>query len=869
MSLTRFFRRRYWDEERARELAAYLEAETDENIARGMSPEEARYAAYRKLGNTKLIREEIYHMNSLDWLETLWQDFRFALRMLGKNPGFTAVAVISLALGIGVNTTFFSIVDGYFLRPLPIKDARQLVMIKSQPYGVSSYPDYQDICHQTATFKSVAALARHVTFLMTNGVAEMLRADYVSENFFSVLDVSPVLGHTFESEGSRKDPTAGISYGLWQRRFGGAADAVGKVVRFNGRNVTIVGVAPQWFRGLQKGDTTDIYFPVDRWEWRESLAQRDFRDYDLMGRLQPGANLAQARAELATMASRFSAAYPATDKGMSFELTTEAEQFPAVLRLSVELMAAVGLVLVICCANVAGMALAKGEARRRELAVRKALGAGRGRLLRQLLTESLVLAVVGGGLGLILTTWLVSLQPALLPPSPFPVHFDIRVDSRVLAFTIFASLFAALISGLFPALHGSNADLVSMLKGGEESTSRARPGLLGRNLLVVGQIALSVVLLVVAGLLVKSLMVAARTNPGFDPRKNLLTVNLGPSQGREQCVRSFYTPVVERIKALPGVKQASYAMRVPLSDAGSGVEAKVSIPGVELPPGQDPLRLHYNSVGLNYFRTVGARILRGRDFTQEDEASHRRTILINETMARRFWPNKDPLGQVVRFQGGNFAKGDFEIIGVVEDGKNAYIHEAPQPYGYVLYAQVPWGEGTLLVETTGDPRAIVDPVKREIRALDKGALIFDIITLKQLMHSALWEDRMPALLLGTLALLGMFLATVGLYGVTAFIVNRRTHEIGIRMALGAERHEVVEFILAGSAKLTGAGILIGLAAALAISRLMAHYLYGVRPRDPVVFTLCSLAALIVALLAAYIPATRATKVDPIVALRYE
>jgi predicted permease len=797
---------------------------------------------------------------------TLIQDFRFAIRMLRKNPGFTAVAVISLALGIGANATFFSIVDGYFLRPLPVKDARQLVNIRTEPYGgVSSYADYQDICGQTATFKGVVAIARHVTILTTGDVTEMVKSDNVSENYFSVLGVSPALGHTFEVESSRKDPTVVISYGLWQRRFGGSADAVGKVVRFNGRNATIVGIAPQWFGGMQKGYTTDLYFPADRWVRREELAQRDFRDYDLMGRLRAGVNMAQARAEFATIASRLSASFPASDKGMSFELKSEADEFPAVLRLSVKLMAAVGLVLVICCANVAGMALAKGEARRSELAVRKALGAGRGRLLRQLLTESLVLAVIGGGLGLILTTWLVSLQPALMPPGPFPMRYDIRVDSRVFAFTIFASLIAVVISGLFPAWHGSKADLALTLKGGEESPSRQRSSLIGRNLLVVGQIALSVVLLVGAGLLFKSLMLAAKTNPGFDTRKNLLTVDLAPSGGGKQSVMSFYTPAVERIKALPGVKQASYAMRIPLSGSGGGVEAKVTIPGVAFPPGQDSLMLHYNSVGLNYFRTVGSRILRGRDFTQEDEASHRRTILINETMARRFWPSKDPIGQVVKVE----QRGDFEIIGVVEDGRNESIHEAAEPYAYVLFAQVPIGEGTLLVETTGDPRAIIDPVKREIRALDKGAIIIEVMTLKQLMHWALWDDEMPALLLGILALLGIFLATVGLYGVTAFMVNRRTREIGIRMALGAQPNEVLQFILAGSAKLTGVGILIGLAAALAATRLMSKYIYGVRPRDPVVFTLCSLAALVVALLAAYIPARRATKVDPIVALRYE
>jgi putative ABC transport system permease protein len=798
-------------------------------------------------------------------METLIQDLRFALRMLVKNRGFTAVAVLSLALGIGVNTTFFSVVDGLFLRSLPVKDASQVVTITALPHGFSSYADYQDIRRQTATFEGIVAIARHGAALITNDTVEIVKADYVSENYFSVLGVSPLLGHTFESQGSRKDFTAVIGYGLWQRRFGGSPDTVGKIVRFNGRNVTIVGIAPQWFGGTQKGVATDVWFPAERWEDRESLARRDYHDYDLIGRLRPGIKIAQARAEFATIASRLAASFPATDKGLSFELRSEAERFRGALKLSAMLMAAVGLVLVICCANVAGMALARGETRQGELAVRKALGASRGKLLRQLLTESLVLAVIGGVLGLILTRWLISLQPALMPSTQFAIHFDIRVDSRVFAFTVFASLIAAVISGLFPAWHASKADLASTLKGGEESPSRARRGLIGRNLLVVGQVALSVALLVGAGLLIKSLMLAARVNPGFDTRKNLLTVFLAPSIGGGQGAMRFYVPVVERIKGLPGVKQVSYAMRIPLSGSGGGVEAKATLPGVELPPGQDSLRLHYNSVGLNYFRTVGQRILRGRDFTKEDEASHHYTILINETMARRFWPSKDPLGQVVKIQ----ERGDFEIIGVAEDGKNESVHEAAEPYAYLLYSQVPMGEGTILVETVGDARAMIDPVKREIRAVDKNVLILLVMTLKQLMQTALWADRMPALLVGILALFGMFLASVGLYGVTAFMVNRRTHEIGIRMALGAQRNEVLKLMLASSAKLTGAGILIGLVAALAASRLMSSYLYGVQPRDPAVFTLCCLAALVVALLAAYIPARWATKVDPAVSLRYQ
>jgi putative ABC transport system permease protein len=783
--------------------------------------------------------------------------------MLVKNPGFTAVAVLSLALGIGVNTTFFSVVDGFFLRSLPVKEAKQVVTVTPLPYGDSSYADYQDIGSQATTFEGIVAIAKHGAILMQNDTVEIVKADYVSGNYFSVLGISPLLGHAFEGEAARKDPTAVISYGLWQRRFGGKPDAVGKVARFNGRDVTIVGIAPPWFGGTEKGVTTDVFFPADRWEWKGNLLKRDYRDYDLVGRLRPGVDMAQARAEFATIARRLAASFPAADKGLSFELTSEAERFRGALKLGAMLMAAVGLVLVICCANVAGMALARGEARQSELAVRKALGASRGKLLRQLLTESLLLAAVGGGLGLLLARWLISLQPALMPPMLFSIHFDIKIDSGVLAFTVIASLLAAVISGLFPALLASRVDLVSTLKGGVES--RHRPGLIGRNVLVVGQIALSVALLVAAGLLLKSLMLSARINPGFDTRKNLLTVCLATSAGGRQSAMQFYGPVVEKIRTLPGVKQASYAFRVPLAGSGGGVETKVTLPGVELPPGQEFLRLHYNSVGLNYFRTVGARILRGRDFTKEDEATHHLALLINETMARRFWPSKDPLGQVVKVQ----ERGDFEIIGVVEDGRIEALHEAAEPYGYFLFAQSPFGEGTLLVETTGDPRAIVDPVKREIRAVDKNTVIYLVMTLHDLMQTALWAQKMPALLTGILALLGMFLASVGLFGVTAFMVNRRTREIGIRMALGAQRGQVLELVLARSVKLSLAGMAIGLAAALATTRLMASYLYGVQPRDPAVFTLCSLATLLVALLAAYIPARWATKVDPMVALRYE
>ena len=451
-----------------------------------------------------------------------------------------------------------------------------------------------------------------------------------------------------------------------------------------------------------------------------------------------------------------------------------------------------------------------------------------------------------------------------MPVALFSMRFDIRVDRRVFAYTILASVATALISGFLPALRASKADLVSALQRREESPAQRKLGLTARNLLVVGQIALSVTLLVPAGLLLKSLILAEQVNPGFDAKKNLLTIFLAPPGGRAESVTRFYAPLIEKLRGLPGVKQASYALRVPLSGSGGGASRKVSIPGVESPAGQQFLEIHFNSVGLNYFRTMGTRILRGRDFAPEDEASHHRTMHINNTMARRFWPTSDPIGQHLKVE-----NDDYEIIGIVEDGKNEHIHEDAEPCMYFPFAQTPMGEGTILVETADDPRAMLSSVRNEILTLDKNVLLINVLTLKQLMRSALWVDKMAASLIGILPILGMFLGSLGLYGVTAYLVKRRTREVGIRMALGAQRTDVLKLVLLGSAKLALAGILLGLALALATCRLASSVLYGVKPTDPVVFTLCVLIGLAVALLASYLPARRATKVDPMVALRYE
>lgn len=799
-------------------------------------------------------------------MDRFWQDLRASVRRLRKAPGSAVAAILLLAIGISVNSTFFSLVDGFLLRALPVKDADQLVSVWSVPHGASSYADYEEICRQNTTLGSIAALSRRAALLRANDHTQLVKADFVSTNYFSVLGVVPVLGRSFTSaEEKSNQPTAIISYGLWQRQFSGDPEIVGKQAWFTGKNTLIVGVAPPQFYGLERGLWTDVWFAARTWEPRENLTQQDYRDYDLVGRLRPGISLSQARAEFDTIAQRLSGSFPEADKGLRLVLDPEAEHARGRLVVSALLLAAVGLVLVICCATVAGMGLAKMEGMRQEIAVRLALGAGRLRLVTELLTENLLLALAAGAVALLLTYWLIALQPALMPPGVFAMRFDIRVDQRVFFFTLLASLAAALFSGFFPALRASQPDLISALKGTDESSARLKLGLIPRNTLVVAQIALSVVLIVTAGLLVKSLLLAEEINPGFDAKRNLLTITIAPLQRATERAPLSYAPLMARLQGLPGVKRASYSSVLQLSGVGGGATRKVSPPpGIELPPGQDSLDIHFNAVGLDYFRTMGTRILRGRDFSSADEAGPLHTTLINNSLARRFWPDQNSIGQHVKVE-----NSDCEILGVVEDGKNQSIHEQAEPYMYLPFSQVPSNDVVILVEAASDPRTILDAVRREILSLNKNTIFVNVMTVRQLMESALWGDRMPALAAAAVAVLGMFLAVSGLYGVTAYLMKRRTREIAVRMALGAQRGQVLKLVLLGSSRLALTGLALGLACAFAACRILSSFLYGVKTSDRAVYSLCALIVFAVALLASYIPARRAMRVDPIDALRYE
>ncbi len=807
-------------------------------------------------------------------MRTFLQDLRYGIRLLLKTPGFTAVAVASLALGIGLNSAVFSVVDGMFLRPPAVQQPQQLVWIYSRAPersgGSISYMEYLDLREQSDVFSGLVAQSRRGSLLRVNDEIEVVPTTVVSVNYFSVLGAGAMLGRTFSAnlDDSEKEPVVILSYSLWQRRFGSDPQIVGKSIPLGARNCTVVGVMPRSFRGLERLVAPDIWLPATTWVAivpgnRPELERRENRVFEVLGRLRPGIAVEQAQAQLDTIGRRLEQAYPATNKMRQLSAIPETRRAADRVRAGLLLMSVVGLVLLIACANVATLLLAQGESRRREIGVRLALGAGRRRLLRQLLTESLLLSLAGAALGLLLASWLMDLAPVLTPPGP--LRIDVRLDQRVGTFTFLASLLTAVLFGLAPALRALNADVTPVLKGEEASIGRRSRRFSMWNVLAVGQIALSVVLLSVSGLLLRSFLYTQQIDPGFDTKKNMLVIMMASrSVSGPQQARALFEGLAERLQSLPGVTRATYARRLLLAGSGGGATKEVSIPGVQLPPGRDAIEIKYNQVADNYFATMGTRIVRGRGIERRDGPDTLKVVLINETMALQFWPNEDPIGRWLRT--GRF---EYQIVGIVEDGKINRIHEEPEPFLYFPFIQMPPGEATLLVETAGNPALLADAVKREMRSVDPQIVIFSLMTMQQHMANALYMDRMPAVVSSGLAVLGMLLAAVGLYGVMSYGVNRRTHEFGVRLAMGAQKRDLLGLVMRQGLKLALAGIPVGLFAALAATRVMSSSLYGVRPGDPLTLAASSALVLAIVLLATQGPARRATKVDPLVALRHQ
>ena len=808
---------------------------------------------------------------------TLLQDLKYGLRMLAKNPGFTAVAVVSLALGIGANSTVFSIVDNLILKPWPVKDPARLVVIstdwpKEPDFRGSSYPDYLDIRHEISAFSDVVAYGDRGGFVSGEGQGQEVSVEVVSQNYFAALSVKALLGRTFSpqpDQAAAEGHSVLVSYTLWQRYFRGNPSLPGKTTLLDGKEFTVIGIAPQDFCGLRQRWAPDIWVTKEGWETmvpgeEQADAARDERWLEVAGRLRPNAQLSEAQAQLQTLAKRLALASPATNQDVNFRAHPASEAAHEGMGVGIYLMVMVGLVLLISCANVANLLLAQTEQRQREIAMRRALGAGRRRLVGQLLTEGLLLSVAGGVLGVLLASWLMSLVPALVPPLS---EMNLRLDGRVLLFTTAISLLTALIFGLAPALRAAKCDLAAALKGEDPRWGQGAGRLPLRSLLVCGEIALSVVLLAGSALLLRSFLYSQRINTGFDPKKNVLMLSVAPPElygYTEAQAAAIYPALAARVESVPGVVRASYARRPPLTESEGGETQPVVIPGVQPPPGTDHFKIRYNIVAPKFFATVGARLEKGREFNEFDRPSTAPVVIINDAMARRFWPGQDPVGRSLQI-----GKKDHQIVGVVEAGRYVDLHETVQPYLFLPFTQVFSSECMLLVETAADPRALVSTILKETKAVDKHLPIVNAVTFREYMQEVLAGERSMAGLLASLSILGMFLAAVGLYAAVAYLVNRRTHELGIRMALGARRGDVLRLVLAQSLRLSGVGAAVGLTGALAASRLMSRFIYGVTPTDPLSYVASILVAVSVALAACYFPARRATRVDPMAALRYE
>ena len=816
-------------------------------------------------------------------MQTLWQDIRYSLRLLAKRPGFTAIAVITLALGIGANTAIFSLVNTVLLRPFPVVHPNELYSVwatdKNESVSAFSYPGYVDFRDRNDVLDGLYAARIAPMSLSLSGNNERLWGYLVTGNYFEVLGISAVEGRTFTADDDRSrlgSPVAVLSYGCWKRRFNADAAVVGNDVLINGHSFKIIGVTPEGFNGTEMIYTPDIWVPMTMQEWIEPgnswLERRTTRNIFATGRVKPNVTRQQAEASLKVLAAQLGNEYPDTDEGQTIQLIPPGFIIPSIrgafVSFTAILMATVGLVLLIACINLASLLLARATERRREIAIRLAMGASRPRLVRQLLTESALLALMGGALGVLLALWIIDLVVAFKPPLDVPLTVELSLDWRVLVFSLFVSLITGIVFGLVPALQATNPDLVPALRDASLQTGARRSKL--RSSLVVVQIALSLVLLIAAGLVLRALGRVQTLNPGFAVENGLmLSFDVG-LQGYDQTRgQEFYRQLIERVEQVPGVRSASLTTLFPLSinysSNGVYIEGQPPLRGADVPNAM------VASVGLKYFATMGIPMLAGRDFRETDSDKAPRVVVINETFAHRFFPEAGTLEEVIgkRFSFRS-AEGPFiQIAGIARDGKYWSIGEAPTPFVYSLILQNYDSNATLAVRTTGDPKPLAGAIRRTVAELDATIPVYDVKTFTEHLGFSLFPARIAATLLVSFGGLALLLAALGIYGVTAYSVSQRTREIGIRMALGAASADILKLMLSHGLKLASIGLVIGLAAAFALTRLMTSVLYGVSATDAITFISISLLLEGVVLTASFIPARRALTVDPMVALRYE
>src|SRR5262245_55487160 len=809
-------------------------------------------------------------------MRTLWQDLRYGARMLMKNPSFTLIAVLTLALGIGANTAIFSVVNRVLLFRLPYKDAGRLVMVwganpqQGLDIDMVSPADLADWRAQNTVFEDLAATDDAPYNLTGMGEPESLFGYSLAANFFQVAGLQPALGRTFTPEEDRAGAPGAVilSHRLWQRRFGSDPNTVGRGITLNGAPYTIIGVMPSGFQVPQR---SELWTPLRLNSLSANQANnRHFRYLRVMGRLKPGVTLEQAQMEMSRIARRLAEQHPDTNAGQGVKVVSLQEGYAGDIKPTLfALLGAGGFALLIACANVANLLLARAAARQKEIAVRTALGAWRVRIVRQLLTEGVLLALVGGALGLLLTLWSANLMVALFPNNVanlnIPVVEEIPIDGRVLGFSLLVSLLTGVIFGLAPAWQASKPDLSRALKESVANTTAGLSGRRMRGVLVVSEMTLAVLLLIGAGLMIKSFWRLLQGDLGLNP-KNLLTMEvlLSPqkySDGRQR--RAFLQNVMQRIENLPGVEQAGATNFLPLTGFWGNVS--FSIEGRPAPrPNEEP-SADNRVVTERYFRTMGIRLLRGREFDERDREGAPPVVIINETMARRYWPNEDPIGARINLGEGNRA----EIVGVVNDVKSFGLEEQTHPDIYRPYAQTTFPLIAFAVRSGGDPLSLVAAVKNAIYAVDKDQPVFKVITMEKLAAESITLRRVSMLLVGGLSALALILAAIGIYGVMSYTISQQRREIGLRLALGAQVNDVLKLVIAEGMKPALFGMIIGLLASFALARLIKGLLFGVSATDPATFIVISMLLGVVALMACWIPARRATKVDPMVALRSE
>jgi macrolide transport system ATP-binding/permease protein len=814
-------------------------------------------------------------------MQTVWQDLRYGARMLAKQPGFTLAAILTLALGIGVNTAFFSLINAVLLKPLPVAQPAELVALYTSDfsgprYGASSYQDYLDWRERAEVLDGLLAHWRQTAFLTRGGERnEPVLVDIVSGNYFDVLGVRAALGRTFLPEEDRTPgthPVVVVSHRAWQQRFGGDPNLVGKTLVLNNFSYTVIGIAPPQFNGLWRGLACDFWMPMmmtpQLMPGEEALENRGARGLFVLGRLKPGVTTAQAQARFNVLAQQQRAVYPQhwTDvqgEGRVITVLPESQaRIPpqmrsAALGVAGLVMTVVGLVLAVVCANLAGLLLARAVTRQREMAVRLALGATRWRVMRQLLSESLLLGLLGAVAGVFVAWWTVNLLIGFTPL----ISLDLDPDVRVLLFALAAALITGVACGLAPALQATRPNLVSALKD-ESSASGYRRSRL-RSGLVVAQIAISALLLIGSGLFLRSLINAHTIDPGFNT-KNLLLITVQLRNYEEAQGGALYLQMMERLRSLPGVREVSTVNQPGLNFEGA--RRSVNIEGYTPQRGED-MEQAFNIVGPGYFQTMKTQLVRGRDFNERDVAGAPGVVIINETMARRYFPSQEALGKRLSVTG---PRGEYlEIIGIARDGKYWSLGEEPRPFFSLPLLQNYQEGATLLVRTEGDPRLAIEAARRDLLTLDRNLLITETTTMTEHLGMALLPLRIASIASAIFGMLALLLASIGVYGVVAYFVSQRTREIGIRIALGAERNDVLKLVLKQSLVIVLTGVALGMVGAFALSRLLASFLFGVSATDLVTFVGVAVLLSLASLLAAWIPARRATKVDPMIALRYE